>query len=55
MVDLGVDAGVGAPGAGAFDRVAHHGGQGPLQRLGHGDGVFLDLPAVVGGAHIHQF
>ena len=53
-IDPGVDPGVGPPGPGAFHRMAHHQLQAFFQGLLHADGVFLDLPAVVGGAHIHQ-
>ena len=53
-IGFGMDAGVGAACPGAFDRMAHHLCQSFFQRLLHRDGVFLDLPAVVGGAYIHQ-
>ena len=53
-IGLRVHAGVGAARAGTFDRVAHHRGQGVFQRLRHGDGVLLNLPAVIGRPHIHQ-
>ncbi|MPN05890.1 hypothetical protein SDC9_153144 [bioreactor metagenome] len=53
-IDLGVHPRVGAAAAGELHRVAYH----PLQRVAQGlaDGGlgFLNLPAVVGGAHIHQ-
>ena len=54
-IHLRMDAGVRAPRPGTLDGVAHHRGEGLFQRLGHGDGVLLHLPAVVGGAHVHQF
>ena len=53
-IGLRVDAGVSAARAGALYRVADHHGQGPFQGLRYGDVPFLDLPAVVIGAVVHQ-
>ena len=51
---LGVHPRVGAARPGDLDGMAYHRGQGLFQGLRHGDGVFLHLPAVVGGAGVAQ-
>ena len=54
-VPLRVDAGVGPAAAGEVHRLSGDLLQGLLQRLTDRGGVFLHLPAVVGGAVVHEF
>ena len=54
-VALGVDAGVRPAAARQVDILPRDLAEGLLQRLADGDGVALHLPAVVGGAVIHEF
>ena len=49
-----VDPSIGTAGTGAFHWMPHYVGQRLFQGFRHGDIPFLHLPAVVGGAVVHQ-